>query len=203
MITLFLLAIVGMTMTFFTFSSTVWYVHDMLYDCLLLLSLISCSQIGFNSGAYPCKVGNGTYYTVVAIGLYVFTVFFFCLTPKPKPLILRMEGNKDTDPCLCCSRKKKEEKEEKDVEKAAQAPPAQAPPVVGEEPDAAAIAVAAGAGAAAVTNQMDKDERPPSHVVYAYDDLSDQSSVGAMTVPFYRSADVVEGDLYFDANTVA
>ena len=165
------------------------------------LPSVTSSQ-GFRDGPYPCQSGSGTWYAITALCFYIVAVFFFCISPKPKPLCFRIKEDKETDPCICCQ--KKVEKTEEDEEKAEQQPPAQAPPVVQEEPDAAVKAVAAGAGAAAATNQMYGVERPPSQVVYAFDDLSEgKSSIGAVTVPFYMSADVVEGDLYFDANTVA
>jgi hypothetical protein len=159
---------------------------------------------------------------------YIFTVFFYCLSPKPKPLCKKVRERKknEHDPCLCCEKKDdKETEEEKDEEKAEKEPPHEAGVAVAagtvaasmqkkplaEEPSHEAVAaVAAGTGAAAIAN-VAQEERPPSQVVYykpqvVYykNDMSDdESSIGVMTVPFYRSADVLEGDLFFDANTVA
>jgi hypothetical protein len=186
-------------------------------------SFVICSREESEGGAYPCQASSATYYAVVAVVFYVFTIFFYCLSPhKPKPLCIRIrESNKNEhDPCLCCETKKdKAKEEEKDEEKAEKEPPAEEPS------NAAVLGVAAGTGAAAMANMADEErrpvqveyyeerrpvqveyykERPPAQVEYYKDDMSDdKSSIGVLTVPFYRSADVLEGDLFFDANTVA
>lgn len=187
-----------------------------------LLPLVTSSQLG-NNGPYPCTAGVGSIYALVAIVLYIITSIVFCVSPKPEPCVRRMKEKKEKeDPCACCRKKKMETDEVQAPPMQAppaqappvqapppqapppQAPPPQAPPIVQEDPDAALRAVAAGAGAAAVANRTYELEHPPTQVVYAYDDYSEgQSSAGAVTLPFYMSADVVEGDLYFDANTVA
>jgi hypothetical protein len=139
----------------------------------------------------------------------------------------------ENDPCLCCEKKEKKEEEKDEEMGEKEPPAKEPPVAVHDEPDAAVVAVAAGTGAAAVANRayeerpppqveyryvnddrrpppqveyryVNDDIRPPTQVEYVKDDMSDdKSSIGVYTVPFYRSADVLEGDLFFDANTVA
>lgn len=150
--------------------------------------LIVLFRCGSRSQAvYPCSPGQGTYLAIASTSLYVLASFVTCVAPRPTPIMVRLLEEDKTDPCICSRRKPKKEKEE---EKEPEGDLEEAEPPTGK-------------------GAIDETDSHPSQVVYDDDAASaDESTIhpsgmSVVTMPVFSDAAVLDGDLYFDAATVA